>query len=365
MSEQCTPTPALPPLEEPAKLPSASWWSTLNTVNGPLWAISIAMFYLSGFLVLNAHLSKFGLSDVDFVSGRYLLAAANFAFFLTCFYLFAGRAVLCGPSWVAEDIQQINRVRQSRFWSVFVYVHSFSRFIFFCCLSAAMYTTTALWQIETLWFYAALSGAFFITYTLDISNLDIRFPRINEMVQVTVEVLAIYAFFAGPKIMSMVGVFGLYLGIAMYINFVFDMFNRRKITLDRIGFTAIYSAFFVLSTALSFGATYFGQVSSKIGGGRPLDIVFSLAHETRSLLPDSLISEGKTSLSGQLLFQTDKYLYVNIADQTVRLRADDIAVMVLKPEPSGSFLNAFEAFKPYPTKPANDEAVPPTGGKEK
>ena len=82
--------------------------------------------------------------------------------------------------------------------------------------------------------------------------------------------------FCWPKIMNVVGVFGLYLGIAMYINFVFDIFNRRKINLDRIGFTAMYSAFFVLSTALSFGATYFGQVSSKIGGRRPLDIVFSL-----------------------------------------------------------------------------------------
>lgn len=165
--------------------------------------------------------------------------------------------------------------------------------------------------------------------------------------------------------MNLVGVFGLYLGIALYINFVFDIFKRRKIDLDRIGFTAIYSSLFVLSTALSFGATYFGQVSSKIGGGRPSDIIFSLTQETRSLLPDSLMSEGKPSLNGQLLYQTDKYLYVNIADQTVRLRADDIAVMVLKPEPSESFLKVFEAFKPNPTKTANDEAAPPTEGKEK
>lgn len=321
-------------------------------------------FYLSGFLVQNAHLSKFGLSDFEFVSGRYLLAAANFAFFLVCFYLFAGRAVLYSPRWLSEDIQQVNHVRQSHFWSVVAFVHSFSRFIFFCCLSAALYTTTALGQIETAWFYAALSGAFFITYTLDISNLDVRFPRTNEIVQVTVEVFAIYAFFAGPKIINMVGVFGLYLVIALYINFVLDSFKRRKLNLDRIGFAAIYSAFFVLVIALSFGATYFGQVSSKIGGGRPLEIVFSLAQDTRSLLPDSFISEGKPSLSGRLLYQTDKHLYVSIADQTVRFRADDIAVMVLKPEPSQSFWKAFEAVNKNTTK-EGDEAGSPVGGKEK
>lgn len=365
MTEQVTPSPALPTQEEHARPPNVSWWSTLNTVTGPLWAIIIAMFYLSGFLVLNAHLSKFGLSDFEFVSGRYLLAAANFAFFLVCFYLFAGRAVLYTPRWLSEDIQQINHVRQSRFWSVVVFVHSFSRFIFYCCLSAAAYTTTALGQIETAWFYAALSGAFFITYTLDISNLDVRFPRTNEIVQVAVEALAIYAFFAGPKIINMVGVLGFYLGIAMYINFVFDSFKRRKIDLDRIGFTAIYSVVFVLATALSFGATYFGQVSSKIGGGRPLNIVFSLVQETRLLLPDSLISEGNHSLSGQLLYQTDKYLYVNIADQTVRLRADDIAVIVLKPEPSEPFWKAFEPVNPKTAKTASDEGAPPAGGKEK
>jgi hypothetical protein len=365
MTEQGTQPPALPPQEEQEKLPSASWWSTLNDGNGPLWAIIIAIFYLSGFLVQNAHLAQFGLSDFEFVSGRYLLAAANFSFFLVCFYLFAGRAILYTPRWLSEDIQQVNHVRRSRFWSVVVFVHSFIRFIFFCCLSAALYTSTALGQIETAWFYAALSGAFFITNTLDISNFDDRFPRTNEIIQIIVKVLAIYAFFAGPKIINLVGVFGFYLVIALYINFVFDSFKRHKIDLDRIGFTTIYSAVFVLGIALSFGAIYFGQVSSKIGGGRPINIVFSLAHETRSLLPNSLISAGKPSLSGQLLYQTDKYLYVNIADQTVRLRADDIAVMVLKPEPSESFLKAFEAFKPNPTKTANDEAVPPTGGKEK
>lgn len=81
MTEQATPPPALPPQEKQAQLPIASWWSTLNAINGPLWAIIIAIFYLSGFLVQNAHLSKFGLSDFEFVSGRYLLAAANYAFF--------------------------------------------------------------------------------------------------------------------------------------------------------------------------------------------------------------------------------------------------------------------------------------------
>lgn len=120
----------------------------------------------------------------------------------------------------------------------------------------------------------------------------------------------------------------------------------------------------VLILALGFGATLFGQVLTKIGGGRPLDITFSLAQETRSVLPESLVPKGKGSLNGQLVHQTEKYLYVNIADKTVRLRADDIAVIVLKPpQPWESFSTKLrEIFK---QNPQNDDRVPAVGGKEK
>ena len=228
MTEQAPPPPALPSEVEDPKSSNPSWWSTLTTVSGPLWVIIIAMFYLSGFLVLNAHLSKFGVSDFEFVTGRYLLAAANFAFFMLCFYLFAGRAILLSPRWLSEDFQEILRNRQSLSWSRFLFVGSVIRFVFFCCLSGATYTTTALWQVETVWFYAALFVPFFITYNMDIFNLDIRFPRINKIVRVAGEVFAIYAFFAGPKIINLVGVFGIYLGIAMYINFVIDTFSAER-----------------------------------------------------------------------------------------------------------------------------------------
>jgi hypothetical protein len=150
----------------------------------------------------------------------------------------------------------------------------------------------------------------------------------------------------------------------VYINLVLDIFQRYRVTLDRIGFYTINSVVFVLITALSFGATYFGQVSSKIGGGRPQSVTLTLVQEVRSLLPDSVVPKGKGALNGQLLYQTDKYLYVNLADQVVRLRADDIAVLVLKPEPTEPFWKAFEAVIPKTPNTAGGRP-PPADVKEK
>jgi len=328
MTEQVPPHSTLPP-DTPTSL-ITSLWSRLNNVSSTLWATILAMFYLSGFVVLNAHLSRFGLSDFEFVSGRYLLAAANFAFFLICFYFFAGRTILLTPLWSARDLQHVNQLGPSRFWEGVVFIRLISRLFFSFCLSAATYTATALEQIEMAW-VIALSGAFLVSYVFTTSGLDIRFPRTNLIVSIIIETVAIWAFVSGEGIINLIGVLAVYFLMAMYILHVSEDLKRNKINLDRIGFTTIYSAFMVLIIALGFGAALFGQVSSKVGGGRPSDITFSLDQEIRAVLPDSLVPEGKGPLHGQLVHQTEKYLYVNIADQTVRLRADDIAVIVLKP----------------------------------
>ena len=315
-----------------APTPPLNWWSVIGATKGSLWVAFIAVFYLCGFLVLNAHLAKFGISEFEMVGGRYLLAGANFAFFLVCYYLFAGRAVMHVQRWLSEDLQLINEATRSAPWSLVVFLHSFVRLTFFCCLSAAIFTSVALWQIETRWFYGFLAVAFIISYTVDVTNLDIRFRRANELLQIAIELGAIYAFFSSPNSPNLIGVFGIYAGITVYINLVLDNFQRRKVDLDRVQFAVVHSLLVLLTTALGFGATYFGQIASKLGGGRPQEVTIAISHEAKGALPRSVLVDGERSVRGRSVYQTERYMFLEIQGQTVRFRGDDIALMVVKLE---------------------------------
>lgn len=293
------------------------------------WGVAIAVFYLCGFLVINAFLAKFGISDFEFVSTRYLLAAANFAFFLVCFGLFAGRAVVQTPTWLREELEWINRTKPSNFWSGVVFLNSLINMTFMICMSAAFYTSAALWQTETVFFYLYLGLTFGLSYGVDVLNFDVRYIRTTEIFKLLVRSGAIVVFFLSPNNNNLTGMFWLFVGIVFYINFVFDSFNRYKITKDRIFFSALYSMVFLLLTSLAFGATYFGQISSKLGGGRGQETLLTLAESIRTTLPKLIHQEADQTLKAKVIYQTEKYLFADVAGQTLRLRSDDIVHMII------------------------------------
>lgn len=165
----------------------------LKELGPSFYVFAVGALYVSGFLVLNSNLAKSGVLDIEFVDARYFLAGASFVFFLICFYLFAGRAVLFTPKWLRDDLERINKDSHNPFWSFIVFAHSFITGTFFCCLSAALFTSIAIGSAESAVFFAALTGTFFVLYTFDVTNLDVRFPRVTEIVTIVAKLIAIYA----------------------------------------------------------------------------------------------------------------------------------------------------------------------------
>ncbi len=125
-------------------------FQTLFKEIGPAsYAAVVGVLYVSGFLVLNSNLAKWGVTDIEFIDARYFLASASFAFYLVCFYLFAGRAALLTPKWLGEDLERINRGGQAPAWSFVAFIHSNITALFGGCLSAALFTLFAIGGTET------------------------------------------------------------------------------------------------------------------------------------------------------------------------------------------------------------------------
>gem|GEM_PF-3597733 len=305
-------------------------------LNPSFYALAVGALYVSGFLVLNSNLAKSGVVDIEFVDARYFLAGASF-FFLVCFYLFAGRAALFTPKWLSEDLERVNRENPNPFWSFVVFAHSLITGTFFCCLSAALFTTFAIGSSESALFYATLAGAFLILYTFDVTNFDLKLPRFSETVTIAAKLIAIYAFFAHFGSGAMLKTFFSYVVIFLFINFVLDVFTRYKRATDRMIFSGIYAVVFLLSTAVGYGTLLYGEVSSKLGGARPQTVSVGFSEEVRKALPSPFTALTSQVLEGKLIHQTPTYTYIVSSGHTIRLRATDIVALVSIPETERDF----------------------------
>ncbi len=325
----------------------------LKEVGPWFYALVVGTLYVSGFLVLNSNLAKFGVLDFEFVDARYFLAGASFVFYLVCFYLFAGRAVLFTPKWLQEDLERLNKDEPKPLWSFVVFAHSLITGTFFCCLSAALFTSFAIGSSETAVFYAALAGAFLVLYTFDVTNLDIKFPRFAEAVTILAKLVATYAFFAHVGSGTMLAAFFSYVAIFFFINLVLDRFDRYKATTDRLTFTGVYAVVFLLGTAIAYGTLFYGQVTSKLGGAQPQTVTLGLSEEARKALPAPFAAASNQIVEGKLIYQTPTYIYIASSEHTLRFRASDVVTLVSTPEPERNFRKEQLEHADSPSIPPN------------
>ncbi|MCX5819729.1 MAG: hypothetical protein NT047_07445 [Deltaproteobacteria bacterium] len=313
--------------------------SFLSNTGGRSFVVAVGIFYVLGFLVINAHLNKYGVSDLDIANVRYLAAGAVYTFYLVLFYLFGGRAILFTKKWMGEEIDFLRKTGASERWSLLAFIHSFVHLIFFLCLSAASFSSIAFSGTETFFFYGVLSLAFLIDYTMDVRNLDVRYPKLHLVIQFAIKIPAIVVFFILAESWKPITVFFTYLGIAMYLNFVLDNFERHRMTADKILFSAIYTIVFFLGTAVSFGALTYGDVSRKIGGGHSIEANIALKEEYSELLNSK--GQSLSNLEVKVIYVTNKHLYVEINNETIRIPDSSIKWLALKKQSSSAFSKRF------------------------
>jgi hypothetical protein len=311
--------------------------SSLTQLGPSLSALLAGCLYVVGFLVLNSNLVQYGVTDFDFINARYFLAGATFVFFLSCFYLFAGRVALFGPRWLRQDMERLSKARPNFMWRVILPLHSIVSVVFYCSLSAALFTSIAIGTAETFYFYGALSLGFFIIYTIDVANFDVKFPRTSEIMNIVIKLIAVYVFFANIGSGSLLAVFSIYVLMLLYVNFVIDRLDRYRVTGDTIAFNVFYSIVFVLVVSTSFGALLYGDINARLGGARPQPVSLVLLEDTRRALPPQFVTLPDQTIQGALVHQTSSFLYITSGGYTLRLRTADVSILLLEPTPKQIF----------------------------
>lgn len=312
----------------------AELWEILADNPKHVWTISVPLFYLAGFLVLNANLTKFGISEFDIISTRYLPAAGNFLFFLLCYALLAGRLVVSIHDWITSAGRRVAMYGPaSRFWQCVVAIRSIALPTFSICTAAALYCGTALQQGKVNAFYLALMSAFALSYALETTKFSQKHPRATELIDLLIDVGGIAVFFIlGESDVQLV--FWIYVGISFYINMVLDVMSRRERGKELYTVFILNSAIGVLSLALLFGSSIYDKVSHRLGGGMPRSMHISVDDKVRDALS---VASGKKIevLDAKLLYQTDKHMFFDYDGRTLRVKNDDVRLLDIGRETVG------------------------------
>ena len=232
----------------------------------------VGLIYLCGFLTMNSYLYKYGVVGLGIGNSDYLVAGSIFALYMTIYALFGGRAIVLGKNWMADQAKLLSKVWNPTAGPRVAFAYSLIQFAFFHCLSAAFFTSIAIDGFESYWFYAVVGLAFLIIYPLDVSNFDIRHPYAFTNIDAALKLAAIAVFFILPPAEHRRYAFFVFVAFSTYIDIVLDYFERHRVDKDQIIFTIVNSTIFFLTAAVSFGALFYGDISRKIGGGRPIEM---------------------------------------------------------------------------------------------
>jgi len=280
---------------------------------GKVSAVFFGIIYLCGFLTLNSHLYKYGVVELGIASTEYLVAGAVFILYLTVYGIFAGRSIILSKHWLGQHIDHLKEINAPAVSPLIAFVHMFIELTFFHCLSAALFSTFAFGQIESVGFYAVLSLVFIVSYGLDTSNLDVRHPLAHLIIDGILKLIAVFSFFYLSSGSNIYIVFAAFFGYSMYINLVLDSFERYMVTKDRIVFNLGYTAIFILLSAVTFGSFVYGKVSKKIGGGKPLEMTIGLNENSLERHPSKI----ESPIVGEVVYSTQDNVYLQIEKDTL------------------------------------------------
>lgn len=297
-------------------------------ISGKIIVILTTALYILGFLTVNSYLSKFGYFEQEAVSPRFIISGGLCTIYFLSWYVFSGRAIYNGKTWLSDDINLMISIGAGRNWLHFMMVKSFIKTVFFICMSAASFGFIAFDSPSQMIFLPFMMVAFLISYTIDVTNTDISHPKFSSIAEATIESFAILAFSLSAYIDGkLAALFISFFGMSWYLNMVLDSFERRKSTRDRVIFTSIHSSIFFLTSVTLFGLNFYGDIRTRIGGGQPTPAKIFMSEK---ITPPGETEETNT-LSADIIYRSSSSILVIRKGSPIILQVKGIRMIEIQP----------------------------------
>lgn len=278
--------------------------------------------YVAGFLIINAHLGKHGILDFEVASLHYLRAGGLYVAFWAFWYFGVGR-----------EIQVILRMGEcgsavSRSENVWEDVISLPRLCFVNCVSAALFSTVLLGNLEAWDSWHVFTLILIVGLPIFVDH-D-RVPRLGFLIELGAPALGILVFFITAIAADNQAMY-VFLHSAALSVFVY-LFQSNKLA------HIFRYAVLVFVSAPLFGAVNYGYIPSAFGGGqlRPVEIMIS-DQPVRDRL-ENLGFKTTPFLEAKLVHENQREFFIDVDGQTIRLSKNTVSALKMLPSEEGHWL---------------------------
>jgi len=292
-----------------------------------------AAVYILGFLVVNFHLSQYGIYDFEFGDAHYVYGGGMFAVYLLIYLCSSGRLVisLSGKmklgilSYIIsrEDTRALKAFAYMRFADILAGI------VFGSCVGAFLFSGIFLSTPLDSAFGGFAVTVILIDYLL-ISKHESRYPKICAMTGVIIKIIAICVFFYGIGDSKLGAIFWSYFLISCFFDIYSDIIEKKQGATSLKELMGIFTVFMTLIWAIYFGEAFYGEIPRSMGGGKPLYADVQIKEEFTSLFPDR--KDPKHLFGVKIVHITDKHIFIEEDGEIIRI--PDHSIMGIKTKPS-------------------------------
>ncbi len=325
-------TPSTP--ENPKSQSSALHDIALKDL-GQTFALSVAVAYICGFIVVTAYLGKFGLREYAAFRMQYLIAGATVFLLAGLFFYFVARNI--GPD--NTDVEQYTTFfmpvgGDTLKWSFLALLFIFVEIAFnviLCSVLSAAFLFPLPNRATVLLLIAIVSGGALIHFVMTSDARNHASPRSFVYIG-TFMALAVIAF--------LLLVDGPYVELAYFYFAAFAFLNsyryQQRSTTEPKALAFYFSIASIVAFSGLFGAFFYGHVRPDIGGGAPVTVRILIDEQrtTPELARVLQLRDGSLA-SVDLLAETDTELVIGIAnssgryDELLRVKRDLVKAILM------------------------------------
>lgn len=297
-------------------------------------AVTVSVAYLCGFIVVTAHLGRFGLRDYEAFRLQYLIAGGMVCVLAGTFTYFVGRHLARLDSDTDEYIKLFESLGgKGRGWNVWAFVFAgieLGYFVVVCTLIAA---SLLFPPPDKTTIYVAIAIVFG-QYLIDMILTSAASKHLTPWSFVWIGV-----FLALTVIGFLITIEGPYRDLFFFFcisTTVLLVYQHQKEHAKNPSLvTAYFVVFGLITFAGAFGSSFYARVRPSIGGGAPLNVRLIIAEqEMHTELKRTLGVLGGTSGPVYLLAETGTELLVGQGTdsdhfaQLLRIRRDTVSGIV-------------------------------------
>lgn len=281
--------------------------------SGQIMALGMASCYISGFLIVNSYLGKYGLKDYDAFRTEYLVAGVLFFILIGFWYFFVGRKLPKLDTFSSEFIKRYESLGGTgKYWRFIGFITPgidlAQSFVMLVVLTAIIFFSYQNQLIYTLFGISVFVG--FWAYSVESSKASESVTKWFYLLLLIADLAVVLMFILlMDELLIVLSGFFIVLTFGMIMNIDIERYVKDSALKHTVSIYLLVTVL-IIGSGVAFGINLYENVKASLGGAKPPIVRVVVGEDIPAALARELEIVGGISTTFKLLAQSDKELYL-------------------------------------------------------